>query len=176
MDELFAKNFDIVKSYDVIGGKPLHIIELTGIDGHISVYGIKKTTCRIEEKTLQEAKKHCNEIIEFTRKDRSIERKLYEESLGYEVEYDEHGDEIPRYTATGKDRQVRNSEGDYDPVYADDKVVLRFDKAGEIIPKYDYEGNEIPFDKRPEVVSYLAEQESLRLEAEEAEKNEEDGE
>jgi len=137
MDELFAKNFDTVKSYDVVGGKPLHVIELTGINGHISVYGIKKMTCRIEEKTLQEAEKHCSEIIEFTRKDRNIERKLYEELLGYEVEYDENGDEVLRYTATGKDRQVRNSEGDYDPVYIDDKVALRFDKESEIVPKYD---------------------------------------
>ena len=170
MDEMFAKNFDIVSDYNVIGGQTLYTIDLTGEDGMVSVYGIKKETCHIENESKEGAEQHLAEILAFTRNDRMIERKLYQELKGYEIEYDELGDEVSRYTEKGREGQFRvlfgEHEGEYEPRYKDDKLVLRIGKEGEILPKYDFEGMVIPDEERPEAMAYLAEQERLRLEAE----------
>lgn len=178
MDEMFAKNFDIVNGYDVVGGQTLYTIDLTGEDGLISVYGIRKESCHIENETKEGADLHLMEILAFTRNDRMIERKLYEELKGYEIEYDELGDEVPRLTETGREGQFRvlsgEHEGEYEPRYQNDELVLRIGKDGEVLPKYDFEGIIIPDEERSEVVVYLVEQETLRLEAEAEEAESED--
>lgn len=62
MENEYAMQFNVKYDYDVLGGKPIYIIHLSGKDGYLAVGNSKKQECEIRGDTLNDVKKKCLEI------------------------------------------------------------------------------------------------------------------
>ena len=79
MENEYATEFGVKYDGDVLGGKPVYIIHLSGKDGCLAIGNTKKKECEIRNDTLEGAERRCSEIQEMTLAGHEIAKEMRKE-------------------------------------------------------------------------------------------------